>query len=622
MGKYNKVAAGFIIISVLISCMLSCKQLVLKAKFNGTREVTVEKREYSVGINITGNDSYTDEEIRYIMNPDSFTVISLKKDINTKGSSFLCTLIPKDEQDWNLNLQNLQVNYFFILPFSKMLSASWDDHADKDNLRLIINPKEVNFSVGDNNEKNMMLRFVELYGETTVPDNFSVKGNHLHKLLCAIKKLSEQSKSEIPVTNFYLHAEHPAGNNLFTFNQNDIIEINSNDVDIRLDPYKIGIRIPGSIDIKELDSKCPDFSSKKRTVKNEIIVEISEIPKKSDNGAYKLVCCDGELALKKERTIISNTDIYFLLDCITTKSRLYDIVFKFYEMPFMAQNRQQIYLPPNLHLYDDRGNLLSLNKDTMNYSLSVRRKYNKYDIKLFNESAKGYYCTGNDNLKITYDSFKEDKNSQTIEINYSLRNTLKRVFFVYYPLQYSTSYRSKIIDNNSELAFKTDAALRRFITHIHKKEIYDDIYIRLVSDKIMSISQTGITGLNEFLFLDRDIYDAPEYLWSEDLLINDYKNKNMHQTTAYVDILYFGSIPSTSRIKDKFKDLKNASIYFINFIDKDRADKIKEKELAKLEILHHAPVAVHLPTSIEKFGNVFIKAFDQNKIEKFFSTNR
>ena len=306
------------------------------------------------------------------MNPDSFNVISLKKDINTKGSSFLCTLIPKDEQAWDLNLQNLQVNYFFRLPFSKMLSASWDDY--EDNLRLIINPKKVNFSVGDNNEKNLMLRFVELYGETTVPAKFSVKGNHFHKFLCAIKKLSEQSKSEIPITNYYLHAEPPVGNNLFTFNQNDIIEINSNDVNIRLDPYKIGIKIPGSTDIKELDSKCPDFSYRKKSIENEVIVEISEVPEKSDNGPYKLVCCDGELALKKEKTIISNTDVHFLLDCITTKSRLYDIVFKFYEMPFMAQNRQQIYLPPGLHLYDNKGNLLSLNKDTMNYSLSVRRK--------------------------------------------------------------------------------------------------------------------------------------------------------------------------------------------------------------------------------------------------------
>ena len=57
MGKYNKVAAGFIIISVLINFMLSCKQPVLKAKFNEIREVTVEKQEYSVGINITGNDT-------------------------------------------------------------------------------------------------------------------------------------------------------------------------------------------------------------------------------------------------------------------------------------------------------------------------------------------------------------------------------------------------------------------------------------------------------------------------------------------------------------------------------------------------------------------------------------
>ena len=152
--------------------------------------------------------------------------------------------------------------------------------------------------------------------------------------------------------------------------------------------------------------------------------------------------------------------------------------------------------------------------------------------------------------------------------------------------------------------------------------MYDDIYIRFASDKIVSILQTGITGLNEFLFLDRDIYDAPEYLWSEDLLGNDYKDKNMHHTTAYVDILYFGSIPSTFRIKDKFKDFKNASIYFINFIDKDWEKKIKERELAKLNMLHHAPVAVHLPAETEKFGNSFKSVFNYEKIETYFNENR
>ena len=660
MGKYKKSAIRVIIIFVCVNFMWSCSQWLVQVIETERTEPTCKKHEYSLEIIITGDSTYTEKEIKYIMNHDNFVVKSFQKNAIKKGSSFLCTVIPKNDQYWSQNQQDPKVTYFIRFPFSRFLSVSWKkpekvpaDKEDlqrlkcpingdlsksiagekspvikgscKDNCRLIVTSRKVDFCINEALDTQIKgLMFVDLYGETIASAKFRVKGNSFHKILSAIKDVNDQSNNKILTSNYYINVEQSACNRLFTFKNNDIIyENNVDSTIIRLNPFKIGIKIPGSIDMKKLENKCPDFFFRMKKLGNDFIVEISEIPEKNDRGTFKLKCLDGELILRKERgKNINNLNIHFLLDRIATTSKPYNVVFKFYEKPFISQDKQQIHLPADLQPYGNKGSLLVLDKESMNYYLPFKKVCNSYDIESIGNFAKGYFYARDKNFKIVFDTHKEIESQAVIELHYFLRNRLKRILFVYYPLQYSTSYRSKIIDDNSEIAFKMDAGLRKFITDIHKKDIYDNIYIRFASDKTVSILQRGLTGINEFLFLDREIYDAPEYLWCDDLLENDYNHKNMHYTTAYIDILYFGTISSASRIVDKFKEMKNVRIYFINFIDRDRAGKIKKKKLAKLEILHHAPVALCLPTSLKKFGNAFRNAFNPDKIENFFQCNR
>ncbi len=294
----------------------------------------------------------------------------------------------------------------------------------------------------------------------------------------------------------------------------------------------------------------------------------------------------------------------------------YLVQLAFFEQPFNTTKKRMVYLPENIELMSPSGIQVRYRKNADN-NLILDAKLTDSDIEYFIMQAQKYYCTGDINYQIYYTGHNIDKDNKTILVKFLLSNKNKRYLMIYYPLQYSTSYRSKIIDENQEIALKMDIALRNFVTTTYNNRSYDDIIIRFSTDKEIFLSKTGISGINSFLFFDRNVYDeGPEYLWTNDLLSDDYINKNIHRTTNNIDIIYFDSISSPSRARDKFNKIKNAQLFFVNFLYKDRDATNKEFKFNKN--IHHGRVGMTLSLKDPALHTPFNTVFNLKEINRFF----
>ncbi len=305
-------------------------------------------------------------------------------------------------------------------------------------------------------------------------------------------------------------------------------------------------------------------------------------------------------------------DIPCLDYTVTPKFKFYKVNLEFYERPFTIEGSPRettAYLPQGISIFRG-GNTQNLEIDTINtpnYSLISKKRVNDADVQFFSEELKAYKCSAGI-YEIEYSSGADAGSLvNSVNLRYKLINKNKKVLIIYYPLQYSTSYRTKISEEVfKHIQFKLDADFNNFVSQVQRMRKYDNIYVRVARDKFVD---SGAMNIKDFLLLERVVYDSPDYQWSNESLEQDYENY-VRDTTSVVHIIYLDSYSTGTMVLNKFRTLNNARIYFINFMEMGRIDSAStERALQNLKYEE-----IKISNLEENYQNIF----NMNNIRNFF----
>jgi len=278
----------------------------------------------------------------------------------------------------------------------------------------------------------------------------------------------------------------------------------------------------------------------------------------------------------------------------------------FCQKPFMGREKI-VYLPKEAMLCDPAGHPVQLKQNGKTYVLDYAHKVYGNQPGAVIDPFKGYSLKeGTGNYRIEYSEYTELGNHA--QVRYELRNTSNRILIIYYPLQYTTSYRTRIpTEKYSDVLIKLDQGLRNFLTRLQREEIYDNVFIRFAERDEKFVR--GNTDINPFLFMDAEYYESPEFEWSNEAFNRDYRNY-IQNTTAFVDVIYLDSISTTTGILNRFRNHSKARIYFINFV---RGDRINVKRLAELDNFTVRTI------TFEQLGSGTTDAFNLETVRRVFN---
>jgi hypothetical protein len=209
-----------------------------------------------------------------------------------------------------------------------------------------------------------------------------------------------------------------------------------------------------------------------------------------------------------------------------------------------------------------------------------------------------------------------------VKIAASVKDPNHRVLLVYYPLNFSSTYRGQLFDND---AFKLDLAFMKLCNAIMRESerfnYSGGFYVRLAEDKLLSIQGKPKKLIRE-LFREEEYYDNnPEFEWSTQSIEQDYKEL-VDSSSSTVDIIVIDSITSTRKVKKLFKKKKSSKIFLINLMPKKKWTGKRQKRFKKLKSnkdMQH--VYVHnIPFESQK--DIKKGLFDIGKIEAFFNAKK
>ncbi len=200
--------------------------------------------------------------------------------------------------------------------------------------------------------------------------------------------------------------------------------------------------------------------------------------------------------------------------------------------------------------------------------------------------------------------------------NFSLKSTPSpRILLIYYPLQYSTSYRSALINDLGEdvsILHKLDKAFLNFIEELRQKKIYSKIFVRF-SESDKGFADIRKKDIRKFLFRDKVFYDSPDCFWSSESFRHDYI-RYIQNTKAFIDVIYFDSVSSTTSIINKFRSFRDSTICLVNFVKPGRC-RFSQNRLRK-----HLDRFQHIKIYTDRLGRRSVNLFDSEKIGNFFDT--
>ncbi|MGM0609345.1 MAG: hypothetical protein ACQESP_13125, partial [Candidatus Muiribacteriota bacterium] len=191
-------------------------------------------------------------------------------------------------------------------------------------------------------------------------------------------------------------------------------------------------------------------------------------------------------------------------------TKKYNVKFKFYSNELGAETKRQIYPPEDIKIFFGKG-LAELKKNAEK-DLLLKKQFSESVI---NTSVKKNNLITCKNYDFKY--VNKDKKHNEIIVQINLIDRHKKNLFIYYPLQYKTSFRSGFFKNNEQAVISLDMALRDFIIFIQDQEIYDKIKIRF-SKEIIVDPLNDKCALFSHLFYPRNIYENNiRYGWGSNL---------------------------------------------------------------------------------------------------------
>jgi len=154
------------------------------------------------------------------------------------------------------------------------------------------------------------------------------------------------------------------------------------------------------------------------------------------------------------------------------------------------------------------------------------------------------------------DSKIETDADKTI-INTIVRDNNDEILIVYYPLDPTTSYRSKIADDTAKLMnFEFSSFLSKF------KDQYSKVYYRMREEGPLNEFKEKASLGHELLMSNDELRDNVEFNWSDTSIY--YEIKQMNESSQVFHIIYFTgkNEPDLVRI---FNKAPNARVYAIQF---------------------------------------------------------
>jgi len=153
--------------------------------------------------------------------------------------------------------------------------------------------------------------------------------------------------------------------------------------------------------------------------------------------------------------------------------------------------------------------------------------------------------------------FGREKN----QLKYLLKDIDKKVLIIYYPISYTTGFRSFFYKNEDKIIYLS-SKLRNFLNKVKELKFYDEIFVRISNTKIFKFDG----NLDSSCFWDKRSFTSNEYSWSSEESFNsDFKVP----ISYYSHILFFSRYTENRDIISQFKKMKFVKVYLINFVAYD-----------------------------------------------------
>jgi hypothetical protein len=190
-------------------------------------------------------------------------------------------------------------------------------------------------------------------------------------------------------------------------------------------------------------------------------------------------------------------------------------------------------------------------------------------------------------------------------INTIVRDKNDEILIIYYPLDPTTSYRSRISDDIAKLMnFEVALLLSKL------KNQYSKVYYRMREEgPLKEFTERSLLG-HELLMSNDELRNNIEFNWSDTSLYNEIRQ--MNDSSQVFHIIYFTG-KNESELVRIFQKAPNARVYAIQF--EKMTENITDKDVN--EFLHLHKINYNTLSSKQ-----FNELFDTDPIMKCFRKNQ
>lgn len=319
----------------------------------------------------------------------------------------------------------------------------------------------------------------------------------------------------------------------------------------------------------------------KQTGKVKKVKKISKTKKaKEDNKAIKAIKAKKNKQIQKKAPAADKKPAPPIKEKVISKPDIQELEFIFSERPFLQTSLREKFLEPGTkitHISSGKELLVTANK--------------KLIIKFsLDEKIGDKISINNPNYSII-DSKIERESYKTI-INTVVRDKNDEILIVYYPLDPTTSYRSKISDDMAKLMnFEFSSFLSKF------KDQYSKVYYRMREEGQLNEFKDKASLGQELLMSNDELRDNVEFNWSDTSIYNEIKQ--MNQSSQVFHIVYFTGKNEHDLVRI-FQKAPNAHVYAIQF--ERNTQNIKDKNVNNFMHLHK--INYH-DVSSKSFNDIF-----------------
>jgi len=334
-----------------------------------------------------------------------------------------------------------------------------------------------------------------------------------------------------------------------------------------------------SLFIKDFNNDFNRLTSPNNKIMDNSSIRASFGAKKPDYANYISGPIQAEISIPQELTKYSfnpqdDTHTPFLYTYIVTpRFDYFKIKFKFYKKLFREER--------SLTIYPSRSRVMQIYYSNTPYEISVdpglRNTY-------LSNSSKKILHNQPDHLEQFFNNYKLPASlsrqysivyfnsiinnpQKTILGEFYLKDNMNKILIVYYPLQYTTSYRGTfpVDDRKDKYINSIDRKFRHFLAKLLEDNIYNKIFVRYANSLLLE-ANANYERTIQHLFHEKRHYEHQNYNWNNNLLIDDYR-LDIQNTSSVVDIIYLGAIRTKRNILGKFKNFSGINkLYFLNIV--------------------------------------------------------